>query len=494
MNRTQCLAATALGWLLTTGASFAQDVDTAPGVELPPSFELEAAISEGTPLSIDDALRRALSKSPALERAEALARASQAAVERARTQLLPRLELSARVTHIDGFPDSRIGGSSDPDALAAARGLAEQISDPAARALWLANLDQQAEGQVIQIPRNQAAVSARLTYPLSDLFFAVLPTIEAARSSSRAMRAQARAKENRVRLSVREAYYQVARAKGNLAVARRAVEQARVQHAHIEAGVRAGLRPSADASSSAARLALAEQAVVAAETGVDVADAALRTLLEDPEGTPYGIVDAIVGDRIEGDVPDLAPLLAKARAQRPEITALTQLIESQRANVKASRASGYPHLSVYAGGDYANPNRYMIPPRNEWQPSWEVGALLSYVPNESLQAARRVRELEAQIDALEAELGELEQALTLEVRNARAVLVRANRSAEAAQVAYAAAQEAYDRRMTELRVGRVTTADVFAAEKELNAARLEVLDAAVERHLALARLGYALGE
>ncbi len=494
MNIMQRLAATALGWLLATGLSFAQEAGAAPGAEPPPAFDLMATISEGTPLKVDDAVQKVLAKSPTLERAEALARASQAAVERARTQLLPRLELTARFTHIDGFPNSRIGGTSDPNVLASARGLADQINDPASRALWLESLEQQAEGQVIQIPRNQTALSARLTYRVSDLFFAVLPTIEAARSSSRAARAQARAKENRVRLNAREAYYQVAWAKGNLAVARRAVEQARVQHARIEAGVRAGLRPAADASSSAARLALAEQAVVAAETGADVADAALRTLLGDEEGTPYGIVDPIVDDLSDEAAPEFASLLDKARAQRPEVAALAQLIESQRANARATRASGYPHLSVYAGGDYANPNRYMVPPRNEWQPSWEVGAWLSYVPNDALQADRRVRELKAQIDALEAELKELEQALTLEVRHARAVLVRANRNAEAAGAAQWAAQEAYDRRMAELGVGQVTTADVFASESELNAARLQVLDAAVERHLALARLAYALGE
>ncbi len=70
----------------------------------------------------------------------------------------------------------------------------------------------------------------------------------------------------------------------------------------------------------------------------------------------------------------------------------------------------------------------------------------------------------------------------------------ANRSAETAHAAHSAAQEAYDRRMAELSVGEVTTADVFASENELNAARLQVLDAAVDRHLARARLAYALGE
>ena len=50
------------------------------------------------------------------------------------------------------------------------------------------------------------------------------------------------------------------------------------------------------------------------------------------------------------------------------------------------------------------------------------------------------------------------------------------------------------RRMAELHAGDVTIADLFASENELNMARLQVLDAAVDRHLAQARLAYALGE
>ena len=254
------------------------------------------------------------------------------------------------------------------------------------------------------------------------------------------------------------------------------------------------MRPAADASSSAARLALAEQAVVTMEAGADMADAALRTLLVDPDGVPYGIADAILQDLPSQEVAPVPALIARARVQRPEVVALRELMEGQHAGARANRATGYPHLSVYAGGEYSNPNRYMIPPKDEYQPSWEVGALLSYVPNDSWSAAKRVRENDAQIDALHAELSELDQALTLEVRNARAVLVRANRSAESARAAEVAAQEAYDRRMVELQVGDVTTADLFAAENELNAARLQVLDSAVERHLAVSRLAYALGE
>lgn len=457
-------------------------------------FDLLAAIADGTPITAEQAAERAAQSSPSMQRAEALTRVSEAAVARGRVQLLPRLELSARYAHVDGFPDGRIGQGADPATAAAARELAGSIADPGSRALWLASLDQRSQPQTIKIPRDQLGFAARLSYPVSDLFFAVLPAIDASESAARMSRAQAEAREARIRLSARESYYQLARARGTLAVAERAVEQARVQQARIEAGVKAGMRPPTDALSAASRVAAAEQAVAGAEASVDVADAALRTLLGDPDGALYGIAEPILDQPSAREVAPTAELLLRARGQRAEVRAVREGIEAQRGSARSQKASGYPHLAVYLGGDYANPNRYQIPPQSEFTPSWEVGAILSYAPNDTLAAARRDRENGAQIEAMSAELLELERSLSLEVRQARALLVRSARSIEAARASQTAAQDAYDRRMAELRAGEVTIADLFASESELNAARLGMLDAAVEQQLARARLAYAVGD
>jgi len=466
-------------------------------LELPGEpFDLVKVIAEGAPMTAQQAAERAALNSPSMQRAEALSRLSEAAVARGRVQLLPRLELSARYTHIDGFPDGKItpGGSVDPEMVAAARALASSIADPASRTLWLNSLDRSPQTVSIKIPRDQVGFAARLSYPVSDLFFAVLPGLAAAESAARANKAQVEAREARVRLSARESFYQLARARGSLAVAQRAVEQARVQQDRIEAGVKAGMRPHTDALSAAARVASAEQAVASAEASVDVTDAALRTMLADADGAPYGIAEPILDQELTGDVPLTAELLARAQGRRAELRALREGIDAQRGSARSQKASGYPHLAVYAGGDYANPNRYQIPPTARFTPSWEVGATLTYVPNDTLTAARRDRENSAQLDALDADLAELTRSLSLEVRQARALLVRSVRSIEAARAAQTAAQDAYDRRMVELRAGEVTIADLFISENDLNAARLSMLDAAVEQQLAKARLAYAVGD
>jgi outer membrane protein TolC len=239
-------------------------------------------------------------------------------------------------------------------------------------------------------------------------------------------------------------------------------------------------------------VASAEQALSAAETAVDVADAALRSMLQDADGPVYAISEPLL---VAGAEPAaLSTLLERARGKRPEVRAMQAALEARTHASKADKAAGYPHLAVYAGGDYASPNRYVVPPLSQFKPSWEVGATLSYAPNDTLGAQRKVAENGAQIAALQAELGELLRALDLEVRRSRATLAHAQRNIDAGQAAVEAAQAAYDRRMAELTAGEVVLADVIAAEQELNGARLRVLDAGIEQQLARVRLAYAVGE
>lgn len=482
---------TFLALCASSSAAQEQAVASAPKDALATPFDLVSAIGEGTALTADQAAARAQEVSPSLERAEALTRAAEASVERARVQLWPRLDLSARVARIDGFPDGKIGGMSGPE-LAAAQAAAAQITDPASRMLWERSIDQQAKGQTLKIPRNQVGFSARLSWPVSDTFLAIYPSIDAARASVRGSQAEREARDARVRLSAREAFYQLARARGSLAVAQRALLQTQVQQERVDAGVRAGLRPPSESAAAASRVANAEQALAAAETAVDVADAALRSMLQAGEGPVYAISEPLL---VPGDGPaPLAELLDKARGQRPELRALRSAVEARRHLTRTEKAAGYPHLGVYVGGDYAMPNRYVVPPSAEFKPSWEVGATLTYAPNDTLAAQRKVSESNAQIGALEAELNELLRGLDLEVRRSRAVLSHAQRNIDAAQAAVVAAQAAYDRRMAELSAGEVVMADLVAAEQELNGARLKLLDAGIDQQLSRVRLAYAVGE
>src|SRR5690606_25446391 len=133
-------------------------------------------------------------------------------------------------------------------------------------------------------------------------------------------------------------YYQLARARGSLAVAVEAARQAEARRAEIEAAVRAGFLTEADRLAAEARVASAAEAIASARAGVEIADAALRSLLEDRDGPVYGIAEPMSEP---GDGPGaIEPLIAAALRRRPELEALRARLEAQRAAGRAGDARG----------------------------------------------------------------------------------------------------------------------------------------------------------
>ncbi len=463
--------------------------DTTEEVPSPPheSFDLSAAIAQGPALSAERAAELAVQEAPSLDRARLLSQAAEASVARARAAMLPRLEFTAAYQHMDGFTDGEISLAGDPAALDAARALASTITDPAARTLWLGSIDSQANGTAtIVVPRDRIAFSARLTWPVSDLFFSVLPAIDAAEAGVQAREHERAVAERGVRRSAREAYFTLAQARGALAVTEEAQRQTQAQLAQVEAAVHAGYLTEADRLAAEARVAEIAGALSSAQAGVEIADAVLRTLLGRPAGEPFGVTLEPVPVR-DAD-------LTAAVDTRPEIAALRAAIDAQRSVARVEEARGYPHLALFAGADYANPNRYQIPPEPVFTPSWELGAVLSWAPNDTLSAVHRVDQLSAERAAMEAQLEQLERMVRVEVAQANARSRAARRNIEAAHVAEAAATAAYESRMAQVRAGGATIADLFAAEGQLNRARLATLDAEVALRLAATLQAYAAGE
>ena len=210
--------------LLLACPAAAQEVAAAPAA----SFDLAALIADGPPMSAARAATLAVESAPTLERARALRRAAEAGVSRARAAMLPRLELNAGYQHVDGFDDGQISIGADPATLDSLRTLAGMISDPASMMLWQGQIEAQANGSGVSIviPRNRISFSARLTWPVSDLFFAILPAIDAAQAGSRVREHELALENASVRRNAMEAYYSLVRARGALAVTDEARRQA----------------------------------------------------------------------------------------------------------------------------------------------------------------------------------------------------------------------------------------------------------------------------
>lgn len=424
-------------------------------------FDLKRLLGRGdVGLTPEAAVARAFEVAPELREAAARVQAARAEVRSARVPLAPRLGVAAFAERIGGFP-------------------AGVIATPA--------------GEVsIEVPRNRAGVSAELSYPLTRVFWGVLPKLRSAHAREEAEAFRARSTREELALLTLEGYWALAEARGGLAVAGAALDQARAQRARVEAMANAGLATPADLAAAQAREAEAVQTVVRAEGALDVARGTLALLLDRPEAQ----VVAFPTDLLEPPGPSVATaseLDARAEASRPELLALDAALRATTDQRRALWSDRLPQLDVSAEATYAQPNPYVIPPQEAFDPSWSVGARLSWSPNAWWDAEQVDDRVDADRARLEGERARTLRTVRIQIRSELSRLESARRAWAAAGARARAAEEAYAARTAAFESGQAIFAEVLEADAELSAARQSELDALVDARLARARLDRAVG-
>lgn len=461
-------------------------------------FDLDAELARGgRAMTAAEAVARALERAPRLEKARSSLEAARAGARVTWIGFLPRLDLTARYARIGGFEDGTIsvgggGQAFDPEMAAS---LAGSVEDPAARVLLTGIVGQMSSltGVSISIPRNQTGFRAALTVPLTDYFLTILPSYRAAAAQERLEAARLAAEEGEVALAAAEAFYRYAQARGGLAVAVEAVELAEEARDQVTALARAELGSEADRLAAEARLEAARSGLARARGGEAVARAALLTLIDlADDGEPLAVTEPLTAPA-EAPPAVTEELVLRAHEQRPEVRALRELVEAQHQVSRATLAGHAPRVVLYAAGDYASPNQRVIPPDDEFTPSWEAGATLVWSPNDSIGASYRTRAARAREAAARADLDALDDAIRLQIVRAREDQVAALAVMEAAARRTEAALASREARLAELRSGQAVTTELLEAELEVTRSRLEHLSAAADLRVARARLDQALG-
>lgn len=433
-------------------------------------------------LTSDQAASEAIETAPSMERARALVLLAEAGAIRARQGVLPVFNVQASYTRLSPIdPPTFFGGQGDLQPLI------DSIEDPAVRTLFTGL----ATGS-FPVLLNQYLFRASIAYPLSDLFTRAIPAYKAARSASEAQRLQASVEREVISLRARETYFTVLRARGALLVTEAALEQALAQQRQIDALVAAGASARVESLRVQARVESARGAVARARGGVASSERALRTLLHWPEDR-----EIVVGERLAElpETPSASPdqLVNEAREKRVEFQAFQKMIRARELETRARKGGVWPRLRVQGNFDYANPNPRLFPPTQEFRPTWDVGAVLSWSPNEALEADVQTREARAQLAQARASLEEFEDALQVEVVQAYEELVASRAQLDAARAGIQAAEESYRVRFEQLQAGVAVLNELVEADAEVSRSRLELVDAAIGVHLAHARLQRAIG-
>jgi outer membrane protein TolC len=440
---------------------------------------LDELISVAGGLTADIAAAKAVASSHDLRGRREQAAAAGDLVDQAAVAYLPRLTVSGRAQRLSPITQPLFA------TVVAAPGAAP---GPVPAGTTLVNVPVR-----FGALQDNASIDASVQLPLSDYLLRISQSHAAARDSEEATRLTERAEQRAIATGARLLFYDWARARLQIVIADAGVQQAA---AHLE-DVRnlqvAGRAVLADRLRVEAQLASAQQLRARALEREVVQRERLEVLLHDPTPPSIG-EDVRLPPAPLGEPLEVERLVLRALSVRPELRALHLSTGSIEMQAKALRAFIYPRLEAVANVTFAAPNPRFFPQRDQFDLTWAVGLQLSWSPDGALAASAGKAAVEAQGRKSDADEAAARDAL----RNEVVATVEAVRSSavvvESSASGLRSAEESYRSRRELFASGRATSVELTDAETALTQARLDVIDALIDRRIADARLRQATGD
>ncbi|NOQ82781.1 MAG: hypothetical protein GQ551_02145 [Myxococcales bacterium] len=338
----------------------------------------------------------------------------------------------------------------------------------------------------------QFASDATVIYSFTDSLAEALPAYRAAKKNKVAAGYQIEAERNNVAFAARQAYYEFARAKAGLGVANFALEAAESQRKETGALVQAGSAARVDLLRVEAQQEAARVAVQRAKLGLQVTTRALQALMHTDE-LPT------LGEDLSGpvaDVPTDTEEVLKERAfrNRPDLLALRTYIEANKHQLRSAIGGRLPDLLIRGSAQYSNPNLRVFPQQDQFEATWEAGAVIRWSPNDTTRAQGRAKQLQAALDRAHADVIALQDLVRVEVAEGYHGMLAARSAMQSARLGLSAAREGYRVTRDQLQAGIVNTTTLLQAQSELIRAQVDVVDSAIGLRVAKAQLRRAIGE
>jgi outer membrane protein TolC len=446
--------------------------------------EVPADLLKVTPsgLTADQVAQRAAQTSYSARAAQENLRGAAARVDAAWAGFLPRLSFVASYTRLSNFTPGSAGnlvGTNVPT------GKIDIANLPAGTGFSSIPLS-------FPIVVDNYLMQATISVPISDYFLRTNQNYTAATTSHDAYRFDAIAAKAKSASDGKLAYYTWLRARGSVIVAMQALNDQKNHLKDAQNQFQAGNASRADVLRAETAVSSAELTVERAKNLMELSEKQMRVAMHAPEGDVF-----LPGEQLETPLPpivgNLKQLTLEALTARFEVKSIDANAESARQQAAVQKAGRYPVVSAFADGIYANPNPRRFPATPDWFPTWDVGARLTWSPNDVLVANANMTDAETRASALEAQRGITRDGIEIEVVQAFQAVREADFSIDAGKRELASATEAYRVARELFNNGRAISTTLTDAETELTRARLDVLNAYVDARVARVRLDHALG-
>jgi outer membrane protein len=421
------------------------------------------------PFRLVDCIAQALGQNPSLQMSQAKVQAAEARSSETTTFLLPQLKLTGRAAKMSAV---------DPFGI--------NIQTPL---FSFSN---------IIFPSITENYSMRLSLQ-QPLFtgFKLLKNREMAELNASAIREDLTKDQSDLILNVTIAYWNIFRAQKVEEVIRQSVEQMSEHLKDVTNLAKQGMATDADVMKVQVQFSDVKVKHIEARNAIRLASMALNSILGnslDLQFMPSDTPTVFQGTDVPVLHEDLQVLQRLAREHRPELKSMQLRRDMNSAGVTAAKGGWYPQIFLSANYDYAKPNQRIIPPKDQWDGTWDVGVTVQWNIWDWLATHYQTMQAQAALRQTEAGMTQLNDAVTLDVAQQ---YFSAQTDKEKVDVAYDGmlqAQESYRMTSEKYKNGITSNSDMLDAEIALMQAKLTHTQSLVDCTLALARLKRAIGD
>ena len=417
---------------------------------------------EETRLTLNECIERAFQQHPSLTVARARLSAAEAKSVEARSALLPQLRLSSRAAQLSRVPEF-------------------SISLPFI-------------GTQTLFPAITHSYSARLS--LQQMVFAgfrLARNVDIAEYQVSAANEELTRDRTELELNVTVAYWNLYRAIKIEQVVAQSVNQLTERLREIRNFADQGMATEGDVLKVQAQRSDIQLRHVEAQSAIRLAAMSLNSMIGAPLETNTVPVDVPEIPSSSGDKENLSTLIQQAKRQRPELKAIAHRQSMSQAGVDAARGGWLPQIMLSANYDYARPNQRVIPPKDRWDGSWDVGLSLHWNIWDWSATSAQTTQAEAALSQTRASLAQLEDVVALDVAQQYFKRKEAQEKISVAEDGLKQATESHRITSEKFKQGLITNSEMLDAETALLQAGISHTQAMIDYALAVARLKKAIG-
>ena len=291
-------------------------------------------------------------------------------------------------------------------------------------------------------------------------------------------------------LRVKEAYFNILKAEKIRQVALRSVEQLEAGLKFSKAFYDVGIIAKNSLLQTQVELAQAKQDLTKAEVELDVAKASFNTLLRRDVRMEVKVEDILEYRPME--VP-FEECLEKARKSRPELRETELNVKSAEKEVRLARSEYFPSVNLSFNYERVGDDPGVSGSRFEDEDGWTFMATARYTFWQWGKKRQLVREKETRLVQAEDAKVQVEDSVSLEVKDAYLRLREARDKIGVAEVAIEQAEENFRMNQERFKEQVATSTDVLDAQTLLTQARSNYFNALSDYNIAWARLDRAMG-